>query len=72
MPVNKVVYGSETLIDITDSTITADTVLDGYQGYTRAGSKITGNVVVNRYYTGTTEPSSSLGSNGDLYLKVSS
>ena len=72
MPVNKVVYGDRTLIDISDSTITADTILDGYEGYSKAGSKITGTVTVNRYYTGSTDPSSSLGSNGDLYLKVSS
>lgn len=71
MPVNKVIFDNETLIDITDSTITADTILDGYEGYSKSGSKITGNVVVHRYYTGTADPSSSLGSDGDLYLKVS-
>ena len=29
---------------------------------------VAGNVVIQKYYTGSTEPSSSLGSNGDLYL----
>lgn len=31
---------------------------------------VSGNVVIQKYYTGTTEPSSSLGNEGDLYLKV--
>lgn len=30
---------------------------------------VAGNVVIQKYYTGSTEPSSSLGSNGDIYLK---
>lgn len=33
-------------------------------------ASVTGNVVIQNYYTGSTTPSSSLGSNGDLYLQV--
>lgn len=33
------------------------------------GSKITGNLVINKYYTGTSAPSSSLGNNGDIYFQ---
>ena len=33
------------------------------------GSKITGELVVNKYYTGTTAPPTSLGNNGDIYLQ---
>ena len=33
------------------------------------GSKITGELVVNKYYTGTTAPPASLGNNGDIYLQ---
>lgn len=31
---------------------------------------VSGNVVIQKYYTGSTEPASSLGSNGDIYLKA--
>ena len=40
--VNKVVLGNETLIDITDTTATADKVLTGYDFYNSAGVKTTG------------------------------
>lgn len=40
--VNKVVYGARTLIDITDTTATADQVLTGYVAYGANGVKITG------------------------------
>ena len=33
------------------------------------GSKVTGSLVVNKYYTGSSAPASSLGSNGDIYLQ---
>ena len=31
---------------------------------------VSGSVVIQKYYTGTTEPSSSLGNDGDIYMKV--
>ena len=40
--VNKVVYDGSTLMDITDATITADKVLDGYVSYAADGSQVTG------------------------------
>ncbi len=40
--VNKVVLGNETLIDITDTTATADKVLNGYDFYSSDGVKRTG------------------------------
>lgn len=42
MPVNKVIYGSTTLIDLTDATATADKILSGYSAYGADGSKLTG------------------------------
>ena len=68
--VNKVVYGSQTLIDISDTTATADKILQSYTAYGANGQKITGTVQFVTYYTGSTNPASSLGSNGDIYLKV--
>jgi len=40
--VNKVVYGNRTLIDISDTTATADKILSGYTAYGADGVKITG------------------------------
>lgn len=70
MAVSKVVFGTTTLIDLTDSTVTADKLLSQEVAYDKAGNRITGSVVVQKYYTGSTAPSSSLGQNGDIYLKV--
>lgn len=44
MPVNKVEFGGETLIDISDSTVTADSLLDGCTAYSADGSKIVGSL----------------------------
>lgn len=40
--VNKVVYGDEVLLDITDSTVTEDTLMEGETAYSASGRKITG------------------------------
>ena len=42
MAVNKVVYGSETLIDLTEDTATADMVADGYTLHLANGTRATG------------------------------
>lgn len=39
---NKVVYGEETLIDLTSDTVTADTLLQGYTAHDNTGALITG------------------------------
>lgn len=70
MAVNQVKYGNTTLIDITDTTVTADTILNGYKAYGRDGVAVTGSVTFSTIYTGSGNPSSSTGSNGDIYLKV--
>ena len=41
--VNKVIYNGNTIIDLTDSTIEKQYVLDGYKGYDKSGKQITGN-----------------------------
>lgn len=40
--VNKVVYGGQTLIDLTSDTITADKILSGYTAHDKTGAAITG------------------------------
>lgn len=46
----------------------ASNIMSGYTAFID-GTKIDGTLVVNNYYTGTSEPSSSIGNNGDIYLK---
>ena len=70
MSVNKVVYGTTVLVDLTSDTVTANTLLNGYKAHDKAGNVVNGSVVIQKYYTGSSAPASSLGQNGDLYLKV--
>ena len=42
MAVNKVVFGAVSIMDISDSTVTADKLAKGYTAYDTAGEKITG------------------------------
>lgn len=43
---NKVIFGNETVMDITDSTVTPENLLSGETAYDASGQKITGNVTV--------------------------
>lgn len=47
MAINKVIYGGNTLIDITDTTAEANKVLDGYYFYGRDGVKTEGSCTYN-------------------------
>ena len=40
--INKVIYGGNTLIDLTADTVTADKILDGYTAHAASGETITG------------------------------
>lgn len=46
MAVNKVIYGSDTIIDITDSTVDVEHLIQGYTAYDKSGTKITGTIVL--------------------------
>ena len=67
---NKAVINGTTYIDLSSDTVASDKLLDGYTAHDKNGAVITGNVVIQNYYTGSSAPSSSLGSNGDLYLQT--
>lgn len=56
-------------IDTSDATATAADIINGQTAYVN-GTKITGTLVVQNYYTGTTTPESTTGNDGDLYFKV--
>lgn len=42
MGINKVIYGGETLIDLTTDTVTEDKLLNGYKAHAASGETITG------------------------------
>lgn len=46
MAISKVIYGDDTLIDITDSTIDSDNMLQGTVGYDSAGVRTVGSAVI--------------------------
>lgn len=50
---------------VVDSDLIASNILSGVNIL-----GVSGSVVINKYYTGSSDPSSSLGNNGDIYLKV--
>ena len=68
MATNKVVYNGTTLIDLESDTATASDVVSGAYFHTAAGVRTQGSLQISHWYTGSSEPSSSLGSNGDLYF----
>ena len=70
MAVNKVVYGTTVLVDLTKDTVTADKLLKGATAHNAAGELITGtHIEPVTYYKGKNNPSSNLGKNGDIYLQ---
>lgn len=56
--------------DITNTTATINDVLNGVTFVSSSGSPKVGTLVVKSYYIGSQEPDSSIGEEGDLYLKV--
>ena len=55
-------------ITTTDANAQTSEIISGKTAYVN-GSKITGSLVIQKYYTGTSAPASSLGNNGDIYFQ---
>ena len=67
--------GAQTIAAVTTSNLSASNIVSGVTIKVGDSSdddcvaSVTGNVVLQNYYTGSSAPSSSLGNNGDLYLQ---
>lgn len=68
---NKVALSDGTvLIDLTNDTVDASKLKAGETAHDKAGNAITGTLKIQTYRTGSGEPSSSLGEEGDLYFDL--
>lgn len=63
------VFNRSSVVDTADANATASTMLAGSSGYVN-GTKVNGSMQLQSFRVGTSEPSNSLGDNGDLYLVV--
>ena len=70
MGISKVDFGNTTLIDLTGDSVNAASLLRGKTAHNAAGEQVVGEVDLINVYTGSGEPSTDLGSDGDIYLDM--
>ena len=70
MGISKVDFGKTTLIDLTGDSVNAASLLRGKTAQNAAGEQVVGEVDLINVYTGSGEPSTDLGSDGDIYLDM--
>ena len=63
-----VTFSSSSSLSGGENAATSSNIMTGYSAFID-GEKIEGSLDVKNYYVGTSEPSSSLGNDGDIYLK---
>lgn len=61
-------FSSSSTLSGGENAATSANIMTGYSAFID-GQKVEGSLDVYNYYVGTSEPSSSLGNNGDIYLK---
>lgn len=71
MAVSKVVYGTTTLVDLTSDTVDAAHLASGYTAHGADGEAVSGSLTFVNYYVSSSEPTSSQGSDGDIWLVTS-
>ena len=70
MAINKVIYGGETLMDVSDSTVTEESLLSGAVAYNAAGERISGAVVTVPVDETPTEGSGNAVSSGGVFAAL--
>lgn len=70
MGVSKVNFGGDTLIDLTNDSVDAASLLKGKTAHNKAGDKVDGTLDVISVRVGSGIPSADLGSDGDIYLDM--
>lgn len=70
MGVKRVELFGDELVNHAGATVDASSLSKGVKAWDAKGDLITGTLETATYYTGSTTPASSLGANGDLYLKM--
>lgn len=70
MAVNKVDINGSTVLDLTADTVTAANLVSGYTAHDKSGASITGTMSVQNYYSGSSAPTSSIGTDGDIYFQT--
>ena len=67
---NKVVYGNQTLIDLTSDTVTPDKVMSGTLFHLPTGEPSVGSMSIQYFFTGSSTPLNTIGSDDDLYFQT--
>lgn len=70
MAVNIVSVNGSDIVNLTDATAAASDIRSGKTAYLSTGAKASGTLSVVTYYTSTSAPTSSQGSDGDIWLKT--
>lgn len=66
--INKVVYGNQTLMDLTSDTVTANKILNGYTAHDKSGAPITGNCTYDANTSDATAAASEILANKTAYV----
>lgn len=66
--VNQVAVNGTTIIDLTADTVTASMLAQGHTAHSASGAPVTGTLTFVTYHTSASAPTSSDGSNGDIWL----